>query len=232
MVETRWQVRFTLDELPVPMVPLPFVEQVSSGWDEWRAVSDVPVGTPFLVSPDFRYDVVLNGYFTSALMVGAAPMTREAHARDVAAFLSFLGSARSGRGWRDADESDHLAYLHWRRRDPAGPRVAGSTWDREVATVNQFYRWGVRSGHVGSNPIPQLTRRTGPREFDWSERRGLDELRPATYSHDAVRERIEWLPPVTYRAWRDVGVRGFAQTVCLVLVSAGDGRRGTRRSAT
>jgi site-specific recombinase XerD len=210
MVETRWQVRFTLDELPVPVVPLPFVEQASSGWDEWRAVSDVPVGTPFLVSPDFRYDVVLNGYFTSALMVGAAPKTREAHARDVAAFLSFLGSARSGRGWRDADESDHLAYLHWRRRDPAGPRVAGSTWDREVATVNQFYRWGVRSGHVGSNPIPQLTRRTGPREFDWSERRGLDELWPATYSHDAVRERIEWLPPVTYRAWRDVGVRGFA----------------------
>ena len=128
MVETRWQVRFTLDELPVPVVPLPFVEQASSGWDEWRAVSDVPVGTPFLVSPDFRYDVVLNSYFTSALMVGAAPKTREAHARDVAAFLSFLGSARSGRGWRDADESDHLAYLHWRRRDPAGPRVAGSTW--------------------------------------------------------------------------------------------------------
>jgi hypothetical protein len=41
MVETRWQVRFTLDELPVPVVPLTFVEQASSGLDEWRAVSDV-----------------------------------------------------------------------------------------------------------------------------------------------------------------------------------------------
>ena len=31
-------------------------------------------------------------------MVGAAPKTREAHARDVAAFLSFLGSAPVGSG--------------------------------------------------------------------------------------------------------------------------------------
>ena len=58
MVETRWQVRFTLDELPVPVVPLPFTKQASSGWDEWRAVSDVPVGTPFLVSPGVVIAVV------------------------------------------------------------------------------------------------------------------------------------------------------------------------------
>lgn len=37
----------------------------------------------------------------------------------------------------------------------------------------------------------------------------MDEQRPATYSHDAARERVEWLPPVEYRRWRDVGVRGF-----------------------
>jgi integrase len=32
---------------------------------------------------------------------------------------------------------------------------------------------------------------------------------PATYSHGAGRERITWLPPSSYRRWRDVGVRGY-----------------------
>ncbi|WP_245922395.1 site-specific integrase [Nocardia nova] len=32
---------------------------------------------------------------------------------------------------------------------------------------------------------------------------------PATYSHGASRERIEWVPAATYRLWRDVGMRGY-----------------------
>jgi hypothetical protein len=32
---------------------------------------------------------------------------------------------------------------------------------------------------------------------------------PATYAHDEGGERIEWLPPASYRRWRDVGVRGY-----------------------
>ena len=98
-------------------------------------------GTPFLLSPTLEYDVSLNGFFQSVGMVASAWNTQAGYARDLAALLTFLWSAREGRGWREATEADHLAYLYWRRRDSTGPQVSGAAWDREVAAVNRFYRW-------------------------------------------------------------------------------------------
>ena len=178
-------------------------------WSDWLAREGLLPGTPFLISPTAEYDVVLNGFFRDARMVTSARRTQEGYARDLAAFLNFLWLARGQRSWRDAGEADHLAYLQWRRRDSAGPQVAGSTWNREVAAVNQFYRWAVRDGHVRASPIPQVSRRARPAEAGWAGRRNLDEQRPATYAHDAARDRVDWMPPGAYRRWRDVGVRGF-----------------------
>ncbi|MDM4783287.1 MULTISPECIES: site-specific integrase [unclassified Micromonospora] len=204
-----WRVRFTHAELPVPSSPLPGMARVCADWPGWLAQSGVEPGTPFLVSPSFEFDVVLNGFFQEPAMRAAAATTQSGYARNVAAFLSFLWSARGGRSWRDATEDDHVAYLVWRRRDADGPRVAGATWDREVAAVNRFYRWAVRRGHVQHNPVPQVSRRPTGLGTGWARARTLDEQRPATYSHDAARERVQWLPPESYRRWRDVGVRGF-----------------------
>ncbi|MBU3063164.1 site-specific integrase [Nocardia sp. NEAU-G5] len=205
----RWHVRFTPAELPYPRNPLPFVSSLPTGWVDWLRQAELVPGTPFLLSPRWEYDLDLNRFFQSAEMVGAAWNTQVGYARDVAAFLTFLWSARERRSWRDADEADHLAYLFWRRRDVAGPAVAGRTWDREVAAVNKFYRWALRKQLVQVNPIPQVSRRPVPLDAGWAGCRTLDEQRPATYSHDAARERVEWLPPPDYRRWRDVGVRGF-----------------------
>src|SRR5215472_9016359 len=96
------------------------------GWDDWLRRADLLPGTPFLISPEFEYDVALNGFFLDVPMAGRSPRTQEGYARDLAAFLNFLWLARGGRSWRDASAADHLAYLQWRRRDAAGPRVAGS----------------------------------------------------------------------------------------------------------
>lgn len=188
---------------------MPFVAELPTDWAEWLRRADVVAGTPFLLSPSYEYDVVLNGFFQSVEMVASAANTQSGYARDLAAFLTFLWSARGRRSWRDASEDDHLAYLYWRRRDPTGPRVSGAAWDREVAAVNRFYRWALRCGHVRVNPIPQTSRRPVPVEEGWATRSTLDEQRPATYSHDVARERVEWLPPREYRQWRDVGVRGL-----------------------
>ncbi|MET8759903.1 tyrosine-type recombinase/integrase [Lentzea sp. NPDC004782] len=209
MITMRWHVRFTRSELPQLTTPLPFVAELPTDWEEWLRRADVVAGTPFLLSPSYEYDVVLNDFFLGVEMVASARYTQSGYARDIAAFLTFLWSARERRSWRDATEADHLAYLHWRRRDPAGPCVSGAAWDREVAAVNRFYRWALKRGHVRVNPIPQATRRRVPLEAGWANQATLDEQRPATYSHDAVRERVEWLPPVEYRQWREVGVRGF-----------------------
>lgn len=67
--------------------------------------------------------------------------TQAAIAYDLANFLTFLWSHRhplGRRGWRDAEPDDRAAYQHWRRSDENGPGVQGSTWSREVATVNCF----------------------------------------------------------------------------------------------
>jgi site-specific recombinase XerD len=189
---------------------MPFVAELADGWERWLADDDTPARTPFLISPSFAYDIELNAFFRSAEMIGSAWNTQSGYARDVAAFLSFLWSSRAGTSWRDATEADHTAYLVWRRRDEQGPRVDDSTWDREVAAVNRFYHWQLRAGNVEVNPIPQRECRVRWRTGR-SAVRGVEQGEtPATYSHGAGRDRIEWLPPISYRRWRDVGVRGYA----------------------
>jgi hypothetical protein len=210
VTEPRWWVRFARDRLTRPANPMAFVEDDLPDWGEqWLSDEGIAPGTPFLLSPKFEYDLELNAYFMKEL-VGSAPKTQEASARDLASFLTFLWRSRGGLSWRDATEDDHRAYLVWRRRDPSGPWVSGTTWDREVATVNRFYWWALKCGHVAAHPIPQRMSRRRPVGGDWNAARARDELRPATYSHDGNSERVIWLPPADYRRWRDSGIRGFA----------------------
>lgn len=197
-VTERWSVRITPAEVPE-----------IQGWARWLAQSQVVPGTPFLLTPDFSYDVVLNDFFLDVDMVAKAHSTQVGYARDLAAFLTFAWSVRGVRGWRDVSESDHLAYLYWRRRDPDGPRISGASWNREVAAVHRFFRWAVFRQHVHASPIPQTFRRPLPAGVGFDQRRGFDELRPATYARDANREHVRWLPPAEYRMWRDIGVRGY-----------------------
>ena len=158
MITMRWQVRLTPAEMSVPARPLPFVADLPEGWDEWLQRSEVVPGTPFLLSPSFTYDVVVNEFFQSVEMMMSARNTQVGYARDLAAFLTFLSSAREGRSWRDATEADHLAYLFWRRRDPEGPRASGAAWDREVAAVNRFYRGAAAGSRAGElDPADRAT---------------------------------------------------------------------------
>jgi len=87
--------------------------------------------------------VALNSFFLSADMLCRAWNTRDGYARDLKAFLNFLWHNRNRTYWRDATSADHLAYLVWRHKDPAGPRIDDATWDREVTAVNRFYAWQV-----------------------------------------------------------------------------------------
>lgn len=88
---------------------MPFVADPPDDWADWLRRADIMPGTPYLVSPSFDYDVVLNSFFHSVGMVASSANTQRGYARDLAAFLTFLTFARSGRSWRDASEADHLA---------------------------------------------------------------------------------------------------------------------------
>lgn len=168
--------------------------------------SVIPVGTPYLLSPELEYDVQLNAFFYSNEMLSSRMATRVGYANDVAQFFTFLSNNRAERGWRDANESDHLAYFKWRREEAAGPRVSFATWDREVAAVNRFYVWQLKQGAVRELPIPQRDRRPAPGRRSAGRALGTT---PATRTHGGSEGRVSWLPSNSYRQWRDVGVRGY-----------------------
>jgi len=102
--------------------------------------------------------------------------------------------------------------------------VRGATWGREVATVNSFYRWATESGFVEHNPI--LQRAARDRRWRRREEAGLT---PAEAPKDGHREDLAWLPPASYRRWRDVGVRGYLPTG---LLDQSFGGRNAARNAT
>jgi site-specific recombinase XerD len=171
----------------------------------WLKAESILDGLPFLLDPEGRYDMALNRYFLHGRVAASPENTQRAIAYDLANWLNFLWFNRRQTNWWDATSDDRAAYQRWRRRDPAGPHVEGSTWAREVATVNGFYRWAVRQGLVTESPIEQRPTRV---------RRGPDprsggQQTPAEHPHDARRHRLAWLPPASYRTWRDVGVRGY-----------------------
>lgn len=200
-----WRMHRVHDELPSFELPGRNFRHPGAEWSKTRADLGIPVGTPYLVSPDFEYDIELNEFFYSTEMLRFRMATRVGYARDIKGFLTFLDRNRGRKSWRDASEPDHRAYLVWRRQDAAGPRVSGSTWDREVCGMNAFFRWQVEQKRLSLNPIPQRSRKPN-RGYD---RRDHGEETAATFSHDARRERIQWLPAKSYRMWRDVGVRGY-----------------------
>jgi site-specific recombinase XerD len=192
---------FTRRALPRPKAAGPLLSELGD-LDEWLDDHDVLDGTPFLIDPTGRYDSALNRYFQ--VHMSAEPLnTQAAAAYDLKRFSVFLWENRGGKTWREATPEDRAAYKHWRLMDSRGPRVELVTWDREVATVNQFYRWALRQGYVAANPIIQRESRS--RE---PGRQSSDET-PAESSHQGPRNDMEWMPPATYRQWRDIGVRGF-----------------------
>lgn len=192
--------------------------------DAWLDEQDVPEGTPFLVSPALGYDIDLNRYFLAPVMAAAAQNTRLAAAGDLCRFLRFLAECRGGRSWREAGEDDHAAYLHWRRFDPAGPRVAASTWNRELALVSGFFTWAVRRGLVAHNPVAMRAGR------DHSQRAGAGAEIPAARARDAAGDRVDWLTPAQYRLWRDCGCVATRPAGCPMAGSGAGGPAATRCS--
>jgi hypothetical protein len=96
--------------------------------------------------------------------------------------------------------------LYWRRFDPAGPRVAAPTWNRELALVNGFFAWAARQQLMPANPVPQRARRAAADRH----RQGADQaMVPAAQARGTSWDEVQWLTPVQYRRWRDTGLRGY-----------------------
>jgi site-specific recombinase XerD len=204
--EDRWRLEVTCRGLAPLSALLPESDGAWGDLDDWLDREDIPDGVPFLISPGLEYDINLNRYFLRPALVGAARNTQLAAARDVRRFLDFLWCSRGGRRWQDATEADHDAYWYWRRQDPAGPRVAASTWNRELSMLNGFYCWAAQRRLVSANPVAQRQRRPAPAG---RARGGVAGMVPAAQARDTRRDLVEWLTPAQYRSWRDAGLRGY-----------------------
>ncbi len=169
MSEPSWRVFHTRYDLPRPKSPDPLINLL---WDldEWLDSRGVLEGQPYLISPEGIYDIELNEYF--ALELAASPNdTQRAHASDLKLWLHFLWASRGRKDWRHAGPEDRAAYKQWRTADPRGPHVDWTTWDREVATVNAFYKWAVhprrayadRTRSFSARPAPIPRRAATPR---------------------------------------------------------------------
>ncbi|MFF4402629.1 tyrosine-type recombinase/integrase [Streptomyces sp. NPDC001480] len=207
---TGWRVHFTRREQTWPQQVTAFLRVFSALFtrlDERLDTWGVPERQPFLISPTGGYDVALNRYF-SVWLTSSPWNTQAAHARDLRTFFDFLWFARGQCDWRHATVDDRAAYEWWRRRDENGPRVEDGTWDREVSTVNQFYLWAIEQDLVRANPIRQ---RAAAAWSPWSRSAGSAGVRqvPAEASHTGPRREVRWLPPTSYRLWRNVGLCGF-----------------------
>lgn len=194
----------------MPREVTPFMREFSAvfaGLDQGLDDLAVPEGQPFLISPVGGYDVPLNRYF-SVWLASSPWNTQAAHARDLRTFFDFLWFARGRRGWREASMDDRAAYEWWRRRDEHGPRLEDTSWDREVSTVNQFYLWAIEQDLVRANPSASARARCG-RPGGAGPGGGMVRQVPAESSHTGPRREVKWLPPRSYRLWRNVGLCGF-----------------------
>jgi len=52
---------------------MPFVVDLPADWEGWVAGEGLTEGAPFLISPTYEFDVVLNGYFSQASMLRRRP---------------------------------------------------------------------------------------------------------------------------------------------------------------
>ena len=221
---------YTSRDVARPAEVLPWLRDLPEDLTPWLDEVGLPDGLPFLLSPRYEYDMVLNSYFHRVSLIDAPWNSNANRARALAAFLNFLHRARGGKSWRQATEGDHLAFHQWRRRDPAGPRVAGGTWSQEVSHVNQFYEWAVRQNQIGAVPIPQRSRRPAP---------------PGTLRPPGARARSRRLTRMTRAASASSGCHrpptgsggtwdcaATGLTACPRPGSGAAGRRGTRRSPT
>ena len=81
---------YTSRDVARPAEVLPWLRDLPEDLTPWLDEAGLPDGLPFLLSPRYEYDVVLNSYFHRVSLIDAPWNSNANRARALAAFLNFL----------------------------------------------------------------------------------------------------------------------------------------------
>ncbi len=140
-------------------------------------------GQPFLIGPDGRPDLRVNGFFAAPRMRNRSANTNVIYAHSLGIWLNFL--LGQGRRWWEASEEDAEEFRFWRMTDPRNSeRVQANTFTRDQAALRKFYRWAASRFGV-CDPFADVDDPPAQRQAD-----------------------VKWFDPAGYRRWRDLGLAG------------------------
>jgi site-specific recombinase XerD len=156
-----------------------FAQDLESWVRSWEGQD----GQPFLIGPDGRPDLRVNGFFAAPRMRNRSPKTNYCYSYSLGLWLNFL--LAQGRNWWDASEEDAEEFRFWRMTDPRNPeRVQANSFARDQAALRKFYRWaGGKFGIL--DPFADVDDPVGQNPAD-----------------------VKWFDPAGYRRWRDLGLGG------------------------
>lgn len=173
---------------------------------ERRVADGLDAYIPVILRDDALYDSDLDRFFLDLPLSGVRSRhSLRAFGYDVVVWLRFLADARGKAVWA-ADHDDVAAYHRARRRDDVGFRIAASSWNRAVASLDRLYRWAGREGLVAE---PPFTHRTVWRRGHGGGR-GQLAARNDAYERAARRSDVRFVTLEDYKSFRDVGLRGLA----------------------
>jgi site-specific recombinase XerD len=169
---------------------------------ERAAVTD---GVPFVLDDRGRYDTTLNRFFRTCPTMGLrSANSLKAYAFDIVTWQRFLIERRDGKELWRADRDDLAAFHASLRRSAVPYRIAASSWNRMVASLQKLYDWAVEDGLMAASPFGrELTMRRvrgGPR---LAPMRIVRAREPAARSSD-----LRFLDMPHYVLFREVGLRG------------------------
>jgi site-specific recombinase XerD len=163
-------------------------------------------GMPFFLDGAGHYQTMLNAFLRSCPTMGVrSANSLKAYALDILIWERFLSERRNGKCLWRADSEDLAAFHAARRRSAAQFRVAASTWNRSVASLQKLYDWAMEEGLADRSPlgrtVPFRRLRGSAR---WAPTHSVHAQEPA-----ARRGNLRVLDLERYVLFRDVGLRGL-----------------------
>ena len=161
-------------------------------------------GMPFILGEDGRYLHDVNRFFRACPTIGVRSLNSlRSYGRDIVVWLRFLAERRGGKSVWSADREDIASFHRARRLSSPPHRISAASWNRSIAALDKFYRWGVEEKLIAKAPFTY--RQSWARNL---EGRGIAVEANMARERAARNGNMRFISLERYLVFRDVGLRG------------------------